>query len=51
MKKKNKELMQRAIGIIEGVSFCLDSDKSGALVAAVEMLDEIVIDEEREKKS
>jgi flagellin-specific chaperone FliS len=50
MKKKNKELMQRAIGIIEGVSFCLDSDKSGALVTAVEMLDAIVTDEEKERR-
>lgn len=47
MKQKNKEFMQRAIGIIEGVSFCLDAEKSSALVTAVEMLDSIVTDEER----
>ena len=38
--RKDYSDIQRAIGIIEGVSFCLDQEKAGALVTAVEILDE-----------
>lgn len=50
MKRKNKDLMQRAIGIIEGVSFCIGGEQASALVTAVEMLDAIVADEEKERR-
>ena len=46
MTQKNREIMQRAIGIIEGVSFGVDRELQNALVATVEMLDNIFDDEE-----
>lgn len=50
MKQKNKCLMERAIGILDGVSFCSDSKVADALVTAIEMLDSIVEDEETEDR-
>jgi hypothetical protein len=46
MTQKNKENMQRAIGIIEGVSWVLETNVQDALCVAVEILDEIVRSEE-----
>lgn len=37
-----REILQRAIGIIEGVSCVLDSGAGGELYNAVEMLDSIL---------
>ena len=51
MKQKNKCLMERAIGILDGVSFCSDSaNVADALVEAIEILDIIVKDEETEDR-
>lgn len=47
MKLKNKETMQRAIGIIEGVSWSADQKIADALVAVVEMLDSVLESEEK----
>lgn len=38
---KELEIVQRAIGIVEGVSFGISSEASSALVVAVEMLDSV----------
>ena len=38
---KEMEIVQRAIGIVEGVSFGVSGDVSSALVVAVEMLDSV----------
>ena len=38
---KEMEIVQRAIGIVEGVSFGISSDAASALVVAVEMLDSV----------
>lgn len=46
MKRKNRENMQRAIGIIEGVSFSVKSPMDDALTSAIEILDCIMEDEE-----
>lgn len=43
MKIKNIQTMERAIGIIEGISFCIASkDGQTALATAVEMLDSVL---------
>ena len=38
---KEIETVQRAIGIVEGVSFAVSDEVSPALVVAVEMLDSV----------
>lgn len=38
---KEMETVQRAIGIVEGVSFGVSSEAASALVSAVEMLDSV----------
>lgn len=38
---KEMEIVQRAIGIVEGVSFGVSGEAASALVAAVEMLDSV----------
>ena len=38
--------MERAIGVVEGVSFLLGESHCNALTVAVEILDEILKDEE-----
>ena len=42
MTLKDKETIQRALGIIEGVSFGLSAPASDALFLAVEMIDEVL---------
>ena len=39
---KEAEIVQRAIGIVEGVSFGISSEAASALVVAVEMLDSVL---------
>ena len=48
MTQNNRETMQRAIGIIEGASYGANSRVQDALITAVEMLDEVLKDEEKE---
>ena len=38
---KETEIVQRAIGIVEGVSFGVSGEVASALVVAVEMLDSV----------
>jgi hypothetical protein len=47
MKENNRETMQRAIGIIDGVSWVTEEKVAEALVSAMEMLDAILNDEEK----
>ena len=49
MTQKNKEMMQRAIGIIEGASFVASVRIQDALALATELLDS-VLDSEDEKQ-
>ena len=49
MKQKNRETMQRAIGLVEGVAWVAEEKQIDALMAAVEMLDAVMIDEEKEE--
>lgn len=46
MTNENRILMERAIGIIEGVCYCVVPTVHQALSVALEMLDEVVKDEE-----
>lgn len=41
MTKKQKELMERAIGVIEGIALVANKDVREALYVAIEMLDEV----------
>lgn len=49
MKLTNRETMQRAIGIIEGISFTVNTRVQDALALAVELLDSVLGDEEDNK--
>jgi hypothetical protein len=51
MKQSNRELMERAIGIIEGVSFCVSEKVQDALALAVDMLEKVLNDEEKEEEA
>lgn len=44
---KNRETMERAIGIIEGVSYGVNENVQTALICVCEMLDAILINEEK----
>lgn len=48
MKQKNRETMQKAIGVIEGLSWLVDSKTSEALFTVYEMLDTVMKDEVEE---
>ena len=49
MTLKNKETMQRAIGIIEGISWTSTDEKlANALLCVVKMLDSVVESEAKE---
>lgn len=48
MKRNNRETLQRAIGIIEGASYGAKSNVQDALATALEMLDAVLEDEEKE---
>ena len=46
MKKKEKELRWRAIGIIEGIAACVDNNNiAEELFNAIEMLDTVIVKE------
>ena len=47
MNRENIELLQRAVGIIEGVSFTVEPAVRDALDVAREMIDSVLDDEER----
>lgn len=49
MKQKNRETMERAIGIVEGLSWVAEEKMSEALVTVCEMLDAVMKDEETEE--
>lgn len=49
MTQKNRENMQRALGIIEGVSWTLKTIQSDALREAVDILDEVLESESENK--
>ena len=49
MTLKNKETMQRAIGIIEGISWASTDEKlADALLCVVEILDSVIESENKE---
>ena len=49
MKQKNRETMERAIGIVEGLSWAEEGKMSEALVTVCEILDAVMKDEETEE--
>jgi hypothetical protein len=49
MKRKNIETMERALGILDGLSIILQSPASEAVACAMEMLDKILEDEKERK--
>lgn len=48
MKKNNRELLQRAGGIIEGLAYAVEDKQGEALINAVEMIDMVLEDEVNE---
>ena len=42
MTQEQRETMQRAVGIIEGICFVVNKDASDALACAVDMLDALL---------
>ena len=48
MKQKNRETMERAIGIVEGLSWVAEEKMSEALLTVCEMLDAVMRDEVEE---
>ena len=46
MKQQCRETVQRAIGLVEGVSWLSDEKVSNALLCVVEMLDSVLTAEE-----
>lgn len=49
MKQKNKKNIQRALGIIEGVWFCVSDGAQIGLTTAIEMI-ETVLEDEKDRK-
>ena len=47
MTQKNRETMQKAIGIIDGLSFVTSQSVADALEAVIEMLEEVLKKEAR----
>ena len=39
---KEREIVQRALGIIEGVACCVPADATSMLITALEMIDSVV---------
>ena len=46
MKDKNREALERASGIIEGVSYFVSGKWKGALCTVIEAIDNVLKDEE-----
>lgn len=51
MTQENRETMQRAMGIIEGVSFGASTRVQDALGCVIDMLDSVLDSEERNEKA
>jgi len=51
MKQKNRKAIQRALGIIEGVWFCVSDGAQAGLTTAIEMIETVLEDEEDRKDS
>ena len=51
MKIENRSALERAAGMIDGISCAIDEKFAGVLVAVVEMIDAVIIDEERSNKN
>lgn len=51
MKLKNVSTIERALGIIEGVSWVIGEKATDALTCAVEMIDSALDDERKEKSN
>lgn len=51
MTQNNRETLQRAIGIIEGISYAAGSRVQDALAIACDMLDSVLKDEEEHERS
>ena len=49
MKRKNIEIMERAIGVLDGLSFVAEEKIGEALVCALEMLESVLKDEKERK--
>lgn len=47
MKKENRETMERAMGIVDGISFVVEEKPAEALITALEMM-ELVMKKEDE---
>ena len=48
---KERETIQRALGIIEGAASAVDGDRCSMLVCAVEMIDEVLDRKRREEET
>jgi hypothetical protein len=51
MTQNNRETLQRAIGIIEGISYAASTRVQDALAIACDMLDSVLKDEEEHERS
>lgn len=51
MKLKNRSTLERAAGIVDGVSYAVDERLADILAAVVEMIDAVLIDEERSNEN
>jgi hypothetical protein len=51
MKVKNRSVLERAAGIIEGVYMAVDEKIGDCLMNVVEMIDAVLIDEERSNEN
>ena len=49
MKSKNIFTLERAAGLIEGACIALDEKVASCLFNAVEMIDAVILDEEKEQ--
>lgn len=49
MKRKNIELMERALGILDALSIVLQAQTSEAVVCAIEILSKVLEDEKERK--
>lgn len=48
MKAVNREVLNRAVGIIEGASYCAAQRVTDALALALELIDSVIRDEQME---
>ncbi len=51
MKAKNREELQRAVGIIEGVSYGAGKRIQDALCTALEVIDQVLMSEEEDDET